>query len=110
LRALRPWARRFDAIRIEFLEPNERMRLEESLQRDYLACGCGAGRVAFGVALALLAVTIFAFHNRLSVYPTELLVLSGLLVLALVTSAAMLVSLVRARVRVNRTIDRLIGS
>jgi hypothetical protein len=107
LRQLRSWARRYDAIRVEFLDGEERRRVEETIERDYLACGCGAARVAFGVTLVGLAVAALAFRETLVAYPTEF-VLGDLLVLTGVTASAMLVALGRARRRVNRAVDRLL--
>jgi hypothetical protein len=108
LRQLRPWARRYDAIRVEFLHGEERRRVEETIERDYLACGCSAGRVAFGITLVGLAVAALAFRETLAAYPTEL-ALGGLLLLIGVTAGTMLVALARARQRVNSAVDRLLG-
>jgi hypothetical protein len=109
LRQLRPWARRYDAIRVEFLHGEERRSVEETIERDYLACGCSAGRVAFGVTLVGLSVTALAFRETLVAYPTELAVGGGLLVLTGVTAGTMLVALALARHRVNSAVNRLLG-
>ena len=106
LRQLRRWARRYDVIRVEFLGGEEGRRVEETIERDYLACGCSAGRVAFGVTLVGLAVAALAFRETLVAYPTEL-ALGGLLVLTGVTAGATLIA--RAHQRVNSTVDRLLG-
>jgi hypothetical protein len=108
LRQLRYWARQYDAIRVEFLNGEERLCVEESIERDYLACGCGAARIAFGVTLVALAIAALVFREALVGYPTEL-GLSGLLVLIGVTAGAMLVAVGRARRRVNKAVDRLLA-
>lgn len=108
LRALRPWARRYDAISVEFLGPDKRKRVEDSLERDYLACGCAAGRLGFGAALALLAIAAAVFNETVFAQPAELLAIGGILILALATLTAMLVALVRARLRVDRAVEGLI--
>lgn len=110
LRALRPWARRYDAISVEFLDPDKRKRVEDSLERDYLACGCAAGRLGFGAALALLAITAFVFKETVFAQPAELLAIGAILVLALAALTAMLVALVRARLRVDRVVEGLVRS
>jgi hypothetical protein len=93
-------------IRVEFLGGEEGRRVEETIERDYLACGCSAGRVAFGVTLVGLAVAALAFRETLVAYPTEL-ALGGLLVLTGVTAGDTLIA--RAHQRVNSTVDRLLG-
>jgi hypothetical protein len=109
LRGLRPWARRYDAIQIGFMGGEEGRRIEAALERDYTACGCAAGRVAFAGALLLLFLAAVALHDSVAIHPAEW-ALGGILGLSLVTAAATLASMVQARWRVNRTVNRLVGS
>ena len=56
LTPLKRWARRFDAVQVMHLVTGatDNAELQDALERDYLECGCGAGRIAGAITLAAL--------------------------------------------------------
>jgi hypothetical protein len=107
---LKPWARRFDAIRVNrpgHSEVEDRS-LEAELERDYLACGCRAGRIV--LALTCVGVVLFAVAARepLPAWSAERWVICASFI-AIPTLAAKLAGVVRARLRLRARIRSLQG-
>lgn len=109
LRVLRGWARRYDSIRLEFLNGDDRLTVESSLERDYLACGCAAGRWTFVVTLAVLCLAGMFFRQEAVDQPVPL-ALAGIGILAISTLLSMLLSIGLARRRVFHAIEKLEAS
>jgi hypothetical protein len=108
---LKPWARRFDAIRVRRPDHSdaENRSLEAELERDYLACGCRAGRIALAATCVGVVLFAVASGEPVTTWSAERWVLSASFI-GLPTLAAKLAGVVRARLRLRARIRCLQGA
>jgi hypothetical protein len=101
---LKTWRRRYDVVKLGLvgLPEAERHRIEEAI-RDYFVCGCVAARWAAIVVIACALLACVVANETIS---WNMLGIIGVIIL-LMPLAAMLVSIVRARRRLWRTLDGL---
>jgi hypothetical protein len=106
LALLRTWRRRYDQVRVRIadLPESERSRLEETVVRDYFACGCLAARwAAIGVA-GFVSLTCAVAWDFVAAASWEG-ALIAVFAIILIPMATMLASVARARMRLWRLLD-----
>jgi hypothetical protein len=105
---LKPWARRFDSIRVNWVghteEQNEAIRTV--VERDYLECGCSTARITlFATAITLIAIALFQ-RATISTWSGDTWVIF-ISTIVLVPMTAKLIGVVRARIRLAEFITEL---
>jgi len=108
LQLLRGWRRRFDDVRIRIAGMPDvyRRQAEGDIISDYSACGCVAARWTALACFSVLLLFFLIARDQLIEMPGVVLFIF-LLVAILIPLAAMLLSIILARLRLGRTLDRL---
>jgi hypothetical protein len=108
LALLKSWRRHYDVVQVRLprLPEAERARIDEAI-KDYFACGCVPARWAAIAVVGCAILASFVAHEIVFGASWDTLVIVGLVAL-LVPLATMLVTVVRARRRLWRTLDGLV--
>jgi hypothetical protein len=109
LALLKTWNRKYDDVVVQIGGISEAVRsnLEETIQRDYFACGCLPARWAGISVMTLMLLTCLLLWDQLTSVSWEALVLGALLVLLGPLTAA-LISIAVSRLRLWRTLDTVL--
>jgi len=107
LTRLKTWRRHYDVVKVRLsgLPDAERLRIEETI-KDYFVCGCVPARWAAVAVIACAILASLVAHEAVLGASWNVFVVAGVAAL-LVPLATMLLSILRARRRLWRTLDGL---